>query len=152
MIPLATTQRVMTWFCVCPPEEIVPEWKDIAYKFAYKVITFILAASLLSNFLASFIFFWRFVFHDLEKAFYIVWQAPSSFSTFYVLIIAIATRHKINAIFKTLAKIYRASKYFFSNFWFFPHFFYESYGILYKPFGILYKKESYFFLFFIRNA
>lgn len=111
MKPLETNQLVLTWFGLSPADKAPTKWQKILYKAS----TFQLILSILSIFISSLAFFYRFVLIDLEKALYAVYQFVGLFSALYLCMVAYLSRPQINSTLNQLSNIYHESKSFDSN-------------------------------------
>lgn len=111
MKPLETNQLVLTWFGLSPADKAPTKWQKILYKAS----TFLLILSILSIFISSLAFFYRFVLIDLEKALYAVYQFVGLFSALYLCMVAYLSRPQINSTLNQLSNIYHESKSFDSN-------------------------------------
>lgn len=106
MIPLRTNRRVLTWFCVYPPEENATKWQKRAYiAFAVYALT-LNSVSCVSD--AA--FFFKFVSTDLEKSLMALLQLFGNATMVYALSITFLLRKKFVAIIESLTTIYETSK------------------------------------------
>lgn len=107
MKPLLMNQRVLTWLCMLPMDEASTKTEKLG------CIAFAIGVTLIiySGFLASLIFFLKFVSSDLEESLYALFQVVGMFSTANAIVVAILMRHKIPSIFTNLSKIYDERKF-----------------------------------------
>lgn len=105
--PLITCQRVLTWISVCPVAKNTSIWKRILFKL-FPLVIFITD---LAGLIASVVFFYRFISTNLEECLYAVFQIAGLLGMANSIIVTFIRRHKIPLIFKSLADIYKYSKY-----------------------------------------
>lgn len=105
--PLATNQRVMTWLCMRPADESTSK-QSIAMHIAFiiTVCTFEFCCLMSSG-----VFFVKFVRTEFEASLYGFFQVAGHTPTFVAIIVALAYRQRIAAIFTKLSEIYTARKY-----------------------------------------
>lgn len=111
--PLVTNYSVLTWLCVCPPEEPISCYRQVAYisllSSIFSVNAMIIVCSLL--------FFCKTAAIDLGQSLYSFGQIVGFFSLTYLIIVTLILRGKITELFNSLSRIYEKSKSF--------HLFYE---------------------------
>lgn len=118
MKPLALSQRVLTWFCVCPDETSI-KWQ----KFAYVAFTATSVTSLIFCYIPSIVAVFEFLSIDLESSFYALFQVSALSASLYNVIFVYFSRQRVNAIFENLTAIYNKCNVFFSKL---PKFQFES--------------------------
>lgn len=107
MKPFATSQRVLTWFCICSDENTT-KWQKFAHvSFTMFVAMFVFIAALMAG-----TYGFKYISIDLEEALYAIFPFFGLLSGVYIIIIAFFSTTKINAIFETLSVIYKDSKIF----------------------------------------
>lgn len=104
--PLVTNRRVLTLLCVCPVDKSVSNWKRLCYG----IFTLFVITSNLCGFVASSLFFVKFVSSDLEMSLHALLQICALTSATYMSIIGIVSRKKIGAIFENLWQIYKSGE------------------------------------------
>lgn len=107
MQPLATTQRVMTWLSMCPPDESSNERQ----KKAYVIHTFAVLFLNVASFIASSAFCLKFVSIDFNSATFAFMASIGELGLIYFMIAAILMCHNIGNIFTSLSTIYKSSKF-----------------------------------------
>lgn len=105
MRPLVTNQRVLTWLCVCPPDESTKKWQ----KRTYICFSVIISLANLTGLAASLAYFYKFLSIDLEKTLCTMSQVGALISTVYAGIYIFISRHQITALFENLSEIYKQS-------------------------------------------
>lgn len=108
MQPLATTQQMMTWLCMCPADE---ESTTPHQKRGYIAYTLAIVIMIEVCFFASMAYCIRFSTTDFDGAVFGFMCAIGAFGSVYVLIAAIRMRHQIGNIFASLSTIYKNSKF-----------------------------------------
>lgn len=108
MKPLKTTRQVLTWFFVYDGLN-----SSRAQKLLYMTIVFITFAIIACHLAASAAFILEFVSMDLESSLYAMYQITAWTPALYMIIVALATRAKITALFSGLEDLYCASKLIF---------------------------------------
>lgn len=106
MTPLKTIRRVLTWFCVCPPEKSDRKSKKCAYV-AFTVFALTVHVCSVAS---DAIFFCEFVSTDVENALMALLQLFGSSTMAYSIVIMFFLRHQINALFETLSEIHNLCK------------------------------------------
>ena len=106
MKPLATGQRVLTWLCVCPPDETTSKWK----KRAFIILSVCVFMADFSAFVTSVAYVQRFVSIDLEKSLCSMLQICAMGCVTYAYIHMFVLRHEITALLEHLSLIYKKSK------------------------------------------
>lgn len=106
MIPLASHQRMWTYFCVYPPEENTSGWK----KLVFMIFTFTIFMGNFTPCLGSIAFAQKYVATDLEGGLHALFQLSAYFSMAYVIIIEILSKREIAALFFKLRDIYQKRK------------------------------------------
>lgn len=106
MKPLVTNQKVLTWICICPVDKNATKFE----KSARIGITSLIVITLFCGFIASVVFFVKFVSIDLEKSLYTVFQIVGTLLILYSFIVLYLFRNEINAIFEHLTEIYDECK------------------------------------------
>lgn len=104
--PLKTNYRVLTWLCVCPPEESISWRKQLVYislistiLIGFIIILMTSAAFLIENMSV-----------DLEKSLYALAQIDTYFGITYTITMALFLRQEITGLFNSLSHIYAESK------------------------------------------
>lgn len=118
MKPLVTNYRVLTWLCVCPPQDAISWSRKLAY------ITLIIAISMGSVIIiaTSVAFFTRALPVDLEQCLFSLDQIVGYFGLTYLIVVAFFLRREIAELFGSLGRIYEASKIFSDRLIFFQIF------------------------------
>ena len=106
MGPLPTYRRVLVWFSVCPPPECTVEWK----KRVFLIFPIVIIASVASIVITSVLLLFQSTSIDLKEALYVVFQIAAAISMVYVVVMALLSRNKFNAILDDLSAIYQKSK------------------------------------------
>lgn len=106
MKPLATTQLVFTWFCLCPADATATK----SQKIAHKITAFAAVIAIISVLVMSVIYYWQFMRIDLEESFYALYQICGDINLLYMFVVAYFSRSKINATFNKLSNILSASE------------------------------------------
>lgn len=106
MKPLATGQRVLTWLCVCPPDETTSKWRKRAF-IIFSVCVFMAD---LSAFVTSVAYVHRYVSIDLEKSLCSMLQICAMGCVTYAYLQMFVLRHEITALLEHLSQIYKKSK------------------------------------------
>lgn len=104
--PLHTTVQVLTWLCLLPPEKTINKWT----KFGYHFTTFTVVTISLATLPTSVAYFLKFLYIDLEKTFYAIFQIIGIGLLDITILISYCLRHKITLIFDKLNGIYAESK------------------------------------------
>lgn len=106
MIPLATTQHILTWLSVCPADEST----STQMKLAYGIFTSFVSISNLCGSTAILFFFIKAPSNRLEDYVFATIGLVAFCSIIYGMVVVIFSRSKINDIFTELSTIYNASK------------------------------------------
>lgn len=106
MKPLATTQVMLMWACVCPPTEVSHKWQK-TISIAFSVIVGLLELWIVT---ACAFLFLSYVSVDLEASLYPLFQMFGHTVAFYGFLYIISARTKIANLFKKLAVIYNKCK------------------------------------------
>lgn len=106
MVPLKTNRRVLTWFCVCPPDERATKWNRYAYV-AFTASSFLV---MFSAVLSDALFFWKFIATDIEHSLMALLQLFGHGAMAYSILFMYILRDNINAIFESLSEICAMSK------------------------------------------
>lgn len=106
MQPLATSQQVMTWLCMCPAEESTSKKRRLCYVAFSIIVSIITFAALLT----SIVFFIKYLSIDFEAALYTIFQIAAESAVLNLIIVALINRQRIAAIFTELTKLYASSK------------------------------------------
>lgn len=107
MIPLKTNRRVLTWFCVYPPERYASQLK----RFLYKCSGLFAFAVLVAGTLGSIAFIIKNISIDLENSLFALMTTVGNVSMVYMVAATYIIRRKIVAIFDSLTKIYNERKH-----------------------------------------
>lgn len=107
MQPLETTRRMMTWLCMHPADESTTPQQKLAYVTHTLVILFFHLVS----FVASFVFFVKYVSIDFNGAIFAFMIGIGELGLIYFLIAAVLMRHQIESIFSSLSTIYESSEF-----------------------------------------
>lgn len=107
MKPLATAQRILSWFCIRPFDE-PSTWKEIARV----IFVVFLPISVFSCEVLSVLFFAKYISTDLNGSIFALLQIAIYFGLFYTMVAVAYSRRDLLAIFDSLAKIYDACKNF----------------------------------------
>lgn len=110
MKPLATNQRVLIWFCVCPDES-----SSNRQKLAHIAFTTAVVVSIFFCYIPSIEFFVKFVSIDLKDSLYALFQVSALSYAIYTVIFVYFSRQKFIAIFENLSKIYNECKAYFDR-------------------------------------
>lgn len=106
MNPLETNQRVLMWLSGILPNESTSKRQKIAYI----AFTTIVISSFVVTIMSGVTFIWQNISDNLEESLYSLTHTTAYSNTLYQSIITILWRHKLAAIFKGLAQIYKESK------------------------------------------
>lgn len=106
MIPLASHQRMWTYFCVCPPDKNTSAWT----KLVYMLFTFTIFMGNFTPCLASIAFVLKYASTDLEGALHALFQLSAYSSMAYVIVIELLSKREIAALFVKLREIYQKRK------------------------------------------
>lgn len=101
--PLATTQLMMTWLSMCPPDESITrkqKWYYIACTSATLTISVISCVT-------SFAYCLKFISTDFDGAVFAFMVGIAEFGLIYIMIVAIHKRQMIDDTFMGLSKIYK---------------------------------------------
>lgn len=123
MRPLVTSQRALTWLCLCPVAENVSKRMKLIY-ILFTCVTHLVATYI---FICSTIYSIRLLRTDLEKSLYSLYQIAAASNMIYLISTVFFIRQKISDVFMQLSEIYQTSenpfdfgrmnmKYLFSNF------------------------------------
>lgn len=104
--PLITSQRVLTWLCVCPADENTTKLERFSY-ILFTFTTFFVQIILLIGSIAYFLTFMR---TDMKESLYSLSQIAGSSGIMYMMIAMFFRREKISSIFTKLSKLYEASE------------------------------------------
>lgn len=107
MKPLATTQQVLTWLCICPVDKIANKWKRLS-SIGFSLTIY---AVILTHVTASATFALKNYSIDLEKSLYATYQFLAWSPILYIFIVAYFTRHKITGLFSGLSEFYDTSNF-----------------------------------------
>lgn len=110
MTPLATIQQLLTWFCVLRADKDTSRLVKLAY-LAFSVSIFFV---LFSVFVATMVFFFEYILHDLEQAMYAIATTILVFSAMYTFVIVYYARLKVKNMLDRFKAIYDDCKYFIS--------------------------------------
>lgn len=106
MIPLPTSQLVMTWLCMCPAKASTSKMK----RMCYAGFTFTVFLLCFSGFASALAFVIKYVATDLEGALYAAFQVSGYTSMLNLLLTGLINRHRIAKIYTELSQLYAASK------------------------------------------
>lgn len=104
MKPLASIQLIFSWISVYPATNETVAWK----KFVFKAFPMVLIAGNLTGLISSSIFFLKFITTDLEGSLYALFQIAGQLNMTNAIVTTFVYRHRISAMFKSLADIYVA--------------------------------------------
>lgn len=107
MQPLATTQLVMMWFCMCPTDESTTSRQKLAFVMHTVVNLFLHVVSVA----ASLVFCVKYIKIDFNGATFAFMIGIAELGLVYFLIVAVLMRHQIGNIFESLSTIYKSSKF-----------------------------------------
>lgn len=107
MNPLKTNKLVLTWFCVYPAEEN----ESSIVTFARVLFSLGIVFGMVSAFIGSVVFFYRFILIDLESSLGALFQISAYLSTIYMIGVSAFMRRRLVAIIDELEMIYKASKF-----------------------------------------
>lgn len=110
MTPLATIQQLLTWFCVLRADKDTSRLVKLAY-LAFSVSIFFV---LFSVFVATMVFFFEYILHDLEQAMYAIATTILVFNAMYTFVIVYYARLKVKNMLDRFKAIYDDCKYFIS--------------------------------------
>lgn len=105
-MPMAVTQRVLTWFCMYPASKFTSRFRKNIY------IIFTLAAFIgdLQSIAAAAMFFVKNASVDLGGSLYAVFQVCDVFGAAYAIPVGLFMQHKIRDLFESLSAIYENGK------------------------------------------
>lgn len=106
MEPLPTSQKVMTWLCMCPADKSTSIKKLIHYA-GYTSVTVIMS---LGGLLAGIGYIVKFAKTDFGSSLYAVVQVAGYLALLNLIIFGLINRHRIASIFTELSNIYNSSK------------------------------------------
>lgn len=108
MKPLATTQRVLSWYRICHANKSDSNWWKMTFTI-FSVTCLIANACAVA---ASATFLAKFISSNLEQSLYALFQCSAYFNAVYIHIAAFLQRKKVTAVFESLSVIYETSKEF----------------------------------------
>lgn len=111
MKPLASTQKMFVWLCICPDENVPNRWKKLSY-ICFAAINLLVLVSALTS---SVLFAVKFASTNLPETLGACTQFAGWSTVCYLLLISLFMREKVSAIFTELAVIYNTSEYFLKN-------------------------------------
>lgn len=106
MKPLVTNYRVLTWLCVCPPEESINRRRKLVY---IPLISSILIGNIFFVW-TSIVFFTKTVSVNLEASLFSLLQILAFSNIIYLIIVASILRRQIAGLFSGLSRIYDESE------------------------------------------
>lgn len=106
MKPLEINQRVLTWLYACSMIELAGKWRQ----FAKIVFTLSIIITHLQSVIACTVFIYKNVLNNLEETLFSLFHTIGALSTLYQAIATVLLKHKLQAIFNGLTKIYNDSK------------------------------------------
>lgn len=101
MKPLETSQRVLTWLCMCPASANTDKLTKLAY-ISLTIFTFIGMTGIITSSVAFFVTFFS---TRLEEALVSMFQVSGTGGSWYMFIAVFPSRHKIKTIFDRLTEI-----------------------------------------------
>lgn len=101
MKPLETSQRVLTWLCMCPASANTDKLTKLAY-ISLTIFTFIGMTGIITSSVAFFVTFFS---TRLEEALVSMFQVSGTGGSWYMFIAVFPSRHKIKTIFDRLKEI-----------------------------------------------
>lgn len=102
MKPLATSQRVLTWLCLLPPDNNISEWTKRSYM-AFALAIIVGALVLL---VSSIMYVVKFISIDFQDTSIAISAGFGAVAMVNSIIVAIYLRHKIPPMFEQLSRIY----------------------------------------------
>lgn len=102
MTPLQTSQRMLKWFCILPPDESTSKIQATIHS----VFALLNCASVICVIAASFSYFWKFVQTDLSESLYAIYQVAAFIPLMNGLSVTFLQRRNITNIFVKLSEIY----------------------------------------------
>lgn len=105
MKALPTSQKVLTWLCMCSADASTSKMRLMCYA----AFTFIVGIMGLFGLLSSLIYMIEHTSADLESSLYASFQLVAYLSMFNMIIVGITNRQRIAAIFTELSKLYTTS-------------------------------------------
>lgn len=102
MKALETIQQVFVWLCICPVDENSPKAKKLVCIALSGIVLAIIATMVIG----STAFVMQYASDDLERSLYAFYQIFGWAPIFYMFVVALVLRHKINALFGELSIIY----------------------------------------------
>lgn len=105
MRPLATAQRIFSWFCIGPFDE-----PSTGKEIARVVFVVFLPISVVSCKVSSVLFFFKYISTDLNGSIFALLQIAMYFGLIYTMVAVASSRRELLAIFDSLSKIYDACK------------------------------------------
>lgn len=103
MEPLPTTHQCLIWLRICPADESSSRWQ----KLLHIIFAMIALSVLICTCISSLTFGLKFISIDVAKSLFAFMIVTSEFTVIYMALVGMfLLRHKIDAIFKDLSKIY----------------------------------------------